>query len=279
MARSINRDVPSERAQNVRGFTPPQNDAERFFMRHIEDMARLVQKRGMVRFSSFLSDREQMLAKAAVPKGAGVSVGFDGGMPNAERKVLCLAPEGTPPDELQPPIACICITAKLVAGASAPQHKDYLGSLMGLSFERACIGDIFLPQTQQGTAYLFVQETVLRPVLDEICMIGRVNVTVQEIALADLPCFSQEARVLQSTTVPSLRLDAVLAAMVRCSRGMAADYITAGRVEINHVPVSSVHAAVYEQDIFTIRGKGRFQLVSLQGKSKKDRFIIEYFQF
>ncbi len=277
MARSTNQaQAPSAAPAAVRGFIPPQNDAERFLMRHIEDMAALVQKRGIDRYTSFLNDREQLLAKAAVPKGAAVAVSFVGGTPNAERKLMCLAPIG---QDVFAPIACVCITVKHCAGAALPQHKDYLGSLMGLSMERACIGDIILPNAPEGVAYAFVLQNVLPIVLQELTAIGRQSVTVQEIALADLPTFAQSARVMQSTTVPSLRLDAVLAAMMRCSRGMAAEYITAGRVEINHLPTGSVHANVYEQDIFTIRGKGRFQLVSLQGKSKKDRFVIAYFQF
>ena len=45
------------------------------------------------------------------------------------------------------------------------------------------------------------------------------------------------------------------------------------------LPAESVHAPVYEDDVFTVRGKGRFQLTALPGKSKKDRLIIEYFQY
>lgn len=245
-------------------------------MRHIEDMANLVQKRGLARCSNFLNDREQLLAKAAIPKGAQVEVCFVGGAPNAERKMLCITPLG---ETAYPPIACVQIAAKLSVGATAPLHKDYLGSLMGLSIERACIGDIILPEAQQGVAYVFVLDSVLPLLLQEVRTIGRIGVAVQEVSLDAVPALAHVARVVQSTTVPSLRLDAVLAAMVRCSRGMAAEYITAGRVEINHMPANSVHASVYEQDIFTIRGKGRFQLVCLRGKSKKDRFVIEYFQF
>lgn len=275
MARSTNaKEQPAQQA--VRGFIPPQNDAERFFMRHIEDLVRLAEKRGIVRYSDFLSDREQLLAKAAIPKGTQSSVCFEGGMSNAERKVLCILPYDEKPE---PPIACVRMQPKQISGAAMPRHKDYLGSLMALSFERACIGDIFLPDPRSGIAYVFMLQSVLPVVLQEVASIGRVNVTVEEILAEELPSFAQNARVIQSTTVPSLRLDAVLSAMLRCSRGQAADYISAGSVEINHVPVASVHASVYAQDIFTIRGKGRFQLVSLQGKSKKDRFIIEYFQF
>jgi RNA-binding protein YlmH len=43
--------------------------------------------------------------------------------------------------------------------------------------------------------------------------------------------------------------------------------------------VEKPHAPVYEQDVFTVRGKGRFRLTALPGKSKKDRSIIEFFQY
>lgn len=280
MARSINRNASSgSPSDNVRGFIPPQTDAERILMRHVEDLCRVCEKRGIARYTGFLNDREQLLAKAAVPKNAGVVARFTGGVPNAERKMLCVTPFGMTEEECVVPIACVKVLPKLISGAKPPVHKDYLGSLMGLSFERSCIGDILLPEDAKGAAYLFVQENVLPLVLQEFTSVGRICVQTQEIAFADLPDFAQVNRELQSTTVPSLRLDAVLAAMMRCSRGMAADYIAAGRVEINHLPTTSQHTGVYPQDIFTIRGKGRYQLVSLQGKSKKDRFIIEYFRF
>jgi len=67
--------------------------------------------------------------------------------------------------------------------------------------------------------------------------------------------------------------------MLRCSRGQAAELIAAGCAEVNHLPAVSAHTPVYEGDVFTVRGRGRFALTSLPGKSKKDRLIIEFFQY
>ena len=73
MARSID---PAPRA--VRGFVPARTDEERFLMRHVEDLARAAEGRGIARYSGFLSDREQDLARAAlnradVPESPGQS--------------------------------------------------------------------------------------------------------------------------------------------------------------------------------------------------------------
>ena len=107
---------------------------------------------------------------------------------------------------------------------------------------------------------------------------GRVKLRVAEIdpGCVHIPEIRREER---RDTVSSLRLDAVLSAMLHVSRGTAAELIEAGRVEINHLPVEKPHVPVYEQDVFTVRGKGRFRLTALPGKSKKDRSIIEFFQY
>ena len=86
MARSI------DAQPGVRGFVPAQNDEERFLMRHVEDLARAAFGRGIARYSAFLSDREQQLAQAALNRAGAPeeSCRFEGGWPDAERRVLCL---------------------------------------------------------------------------------------------------------------------------------------------------------------------------------------------
>ena len=272
MARSID---PQPKA--ARGFIPARSDDERYLMRHIEDLAHTAFSRDIARYSGFLSDREQDLARAALGR-AGVQEGFrfDGGWPEAERKILCLEPEFSYGES---PIRCVWLQCRALAGAALPAHKDYLGSLMGLELKREALGDIVLPEDQPGTAYVFALEPAAQLICCELFQAGHTELTTELLALEEVPQFPAAQREMRSATVSSLRLDAVLAAMLRCSRGMAAELIAAGRVEINHLPADKPHAPVYEGDVFTVRGKGRFGLTALPGKSKKDRQIIEFFQY
>ena len=58
----------------------------------------------------------------------------------------------------------------------------------------------------------------------------------------------------------SLRLDAVLAAMLHISRGDAVQLVKSGMVEVNHVSTASAHYEVFENDVFSIRGRGKYKL-------------------
>jgi RNA-binding protein YlmH len=273
MARSID---PAPKA--VRGFVPARSDEERYLMRHIEDLARTAESRGIPRYSAFLSDREQDLARAALNRAAVPEnvYHFEGGWPGAERRLLCLEPEGSWPDS---PLCCVRLTCRVQAGAALPAHKDYLGSLMGLELRREALGDIVLPSDAPGTAYVFALEPAAQLICQELLQAGRTELATRLLAPDEVPEFRTAERRKCTATVSSLRLDAVLAAMLHCSRGQASELVTAGRVEINHLPAEKPSAPVYEGDVFTVRGKGRFALTTLPGKSKKERLIIEFFQY
>ncbi len=274
MARSIENGAQDQRP--ARGYIPPQNDKERFLMRHIEDLARAAEARGIPRYSSFLSDREQALAKAALDKAGCGCWRFEGGYPEAERRIAAIEPEGAWADS---PLACVRLDCRAAPGAALPAHRDYLGSLMGLAIKREALGDIVLPAGSPGTAYVFALAPAARLICEELAQVGRAEVSCSPQPLEELPALAPAEQEKRTAAVSSLRLDAVLAAMLHCSRGAAAALIEAGRVEINHLPAASAHAPVYEGDIFTIRGRGRFALTALPGKTKKDRQIIEFFQY
>ncbi len=191
---------------------------------------------------------------------------FEGGWPDAERKLLCIEPEGSCPAN---PLCCVKLVCRALSGTALPGHKDYLGSLMGLELRREALGTSSSRPIRRALPMSFALETAGELICRELLQVGRTEVTTTLLPLDEVPEFPQAERKTQTATVSSLRLDAVLAAMLHCSRGMAASWMTAGRVEINHLPADSIHAPVYEGDVFTVRGKGRFGLTALPGKSRK----------
>ena len=83
----------------------------------------------------------------------------------------------------------------------------------------------------------------------------------------------------QTATVASLRLDAVLAAMLHISRGDAVQLVKSGMVEVNHVSTVSAHYEVFENDVFSIRGRGKYKLCGVGAKSRKGRTFVSYIEY
>ena len=257
----------------VRGFIPPQNDDERRLMRRVEELCRIAQEREIPRYTGFLSDREQVLASAACSRAGCTCTRFWGGYPDAERKVLCIEP----PDSWQEePLSVLKFTA---FGDTAPTHRDYLGAILGLGLDRACLGDLLQQPDAPGVFYALVLQDKAEFIAAELTGAGRATVKAELCDALPPDLSAGVVRELHEATVPSLRADAVLAAMMHTSRTKAAEYIAAGRVEINHLPLRAAHETAYARDIFTVRGVGRFRLQSIGGKSRKDRQFICYFQY
>lgn len=252
---------------------PPQNDDERRLMHRVEELCRVAMARGIPRYTGFLSDREQDLAQAACNKADCTCIRFWGGYAGAERRVLCIEP----PDAWQEePLAYLRFTAY---GDKLPTHRDYLGSILGLGLDRACVGDLLADPENADVFYAVVLAD--KQAFIDAELTGAGHCTVHTDCIDALPPHLAEgpARTMQEATVPSLRADAVLAVMLHTSRTRAAEYIAAGRVEINHLPLKAAHETAYAEDIFTVRGVGRFRLAAIGGKSRKDRLFISFYQY
>lgn len=260
----------------VRGFLPPQNEEERRFMRRVEELCTLAERRGIPRYTGFLSDREQSLAAAAANRAQVSSIRFWGGFEGAERRVLCIEPEDAWQEQ---PVACLHLHAHLAPGAQPPAHRDILGAALGLGLERVCLGDIRPDPDRPGEYYLFLLEGKADFVAANLTAAGHIRLDAQRCEEPPQSALREPERQLRQATVSSLRADSVLAAMLHTSRGQAAQAISEGRVQVNHVPLRSAHDAVYAGDIFTVRGSGRYRLQEIGGKSRSDRTFILFYQY
>lgn len=245
-------------------------------MRRVEELCRMAEQKGIPRHTGFLSDREQALAKAAMNRAECAFGEFRGGWPDAERRVLCLEPPDSWNEE---PIAVLRLQAMVQSGDKLPGHREYLGSILGLGLERTCVGDLIRHPSDETVTYAFVLEDKADFIASNLTAAGRCPIRAEQCNEVPQEALKQPERSLHEATVPSLRADTVLAAMMHTSRTLAADAIRAGRVEINHVLLRSAHEDVYTGDIFTVRGSGRYRLEAIGGKSKKDRIFITFYQY
>lgn len=235
----------------------PVNAEEREFYRHIADLT--AKQSFYPRFTAFLTEREQLLARTAAAS-AGADCFFWGGHETAVRRMFS-CPAAAPEDF---PLEAVTFFFR---DRDKLTHRDFLGSLMSLGIKRDQIGDIAVTG---GAAVIFASKTVT-PLFGEIEKVGRVGVRQQPGIHTDLP--RQEYEELTAVCA-STRIDAVVAAICGLSREKAANLVRAGAVVIGGVQCAHPSENVDEGDVFSVKGYGKFILDGTGALTKKGKTHI-----
>lgn len=228
---------------------------------------RLCARDSRPRFLGFL-DEASAAAVYAYAKNLHAQVVLYGGFDDAER----LMP-GILPDWCDQPLALFPIQPLTVTFSKsvALSHRDFLGALMALRIKRETIGDILV---ESGRAVLFVTDEIAGFILQELKKVGSTGVTVTEGYTDPLPATHSLADF--SSTVPSLRLDAVVSALCNQSRGTAAELIKRGMVSVNALVCEKGTRQICSGDVIKIRGKGKFIIADTDDLTRKQRIILKY---
>ena len=244
------------------------NPEEERFADRVDDLFALCREKNIVRFSSFLDERQQKIAQMVSLRYPESVFRFFGGYENAQRQMLGVFPEYLAPDEGEFPLVGVTATFRK---ADHPTHRDFLGALMALKIKREAIGDLVVIPPE-SKAVIFLSQPVVPLVLDELQKVGRIGIQLQIGVPQRLT--RQEQFQLISGTVLSPRLDAVLAVVLPLSREKVSQLITQGKVAVNHEETFRATVHLKQGDLLSVRGFGRFQLESFGAVSKKGRIHI-----
>ena len=220
--------------------------------------------------TGFLSPREQEMARFLFGNAEGLQ--FWGGFENAQRKCLIYLPDYYPEIPDDTPISCLRAT---FYKGDHPSHRDFLGALMGFGIDRACVGDICVGE---GYCDFFVLSELVPHLIRDFESAGRTKVRLTCLPLWE---FSPPEEKTESfyDTLPSLRLDAVVASGFRISRSKAGEYIAAGKASIEGLPCEKPDRQVEEGSTVSVRGLGKMKLAAIRGKTKKDRIGVEILRY
>ena len=220
-------------------------------------------------YTRFLEPPMEIACRAAA-NFAGCEVAFEGGYEGAERRMAGFYAGGA--EALSFPIRRLRVDWNARYGS--PGHRDILGALMGLGVGRETLGDIAL--LKEG-ALLFVHEDIADYVAANLESCGRVKVRVS-------PCGEEVAPpepegTLIYRTVPSQRLDAVLAAAYDLSRQKAQEMIRAELVKVDHAVETRADARLEAGSLVSARGLGRFRVQEVAGLTRKGRVGLRLFVY
>lgn len=216
----------------------------------------------------FLSPRELEMARFLFGEPEGLHA--FGGYGDAERKMLVYLPDYMEQSSLMEwdsPI--VCLRATFYQGDS-PNHRDFLGALMGAGIGRETVGDICVGQ---GQCDFFVTAEIAPYILQNFTSAGRVKLHLEQVPLSDAQIPEPEVKEIRDT-LASLRLDSIISSGFRVGRSLASQYVTQGKAAIDGLPCEKPDKAVAEGAKISVRGLGKLKLHSINGKTKKDRISV-----
>ncbi len=234
------------------------------------DLAEQARKTRKFQVSPFLNEAEQELARTVAANYEDINVEFDGGYHGAERqRAIFVHPDFR--GRLEGVAGILALRAQWKDSSRRVGHRDALGSLIGCGIDRSWAGDILV---SENSARFILDQKVAEAVKNGLLYIGGVKVTaIEEDDLANI--IPREERVKEiKATVASLRIDAVAAAGFGMSRTRAAEDIEAEKVQLNWQTVRNASQAVRQGDVISFRGRGRVEVESVGGQTKKNRTVV-----
>ena len=244
---------------------------ERVLLARVLDKLELAENRGIPAYTPFLTPGEQASAADLLSAWGNPRYAVFGGYEGAERAILYFPPDWQDPeDALADPEGPLAALEAVFPNGAALTHRDILGSLMGLGITREKLGDILV---LEGRCQVVALREALPILLSQWESAGRWQVSVREIPLSAL---TPRPPTVKNHPGHRGRPAAGRGAGRRLLhlRSKAADFISAGRVSINHRECMKGDRAVAEGDVLTCRGLGKCVLKEVLGSSKKGRIML-----
>ncbi len=256
----------------MRGFIPPRNSDETVFCKRAYSLCEKADRMGIKVFSEFLDLRQKELFVSQFNKFCGLYIRFYAGFTgDTERCVACVYSQWDEVYDYDYPIE---ILYSKIHGEDKLTHRDFLGAIMNLMIKREYIGDILVID---DSCYIACHTNMAPVIKGELKKVKRSFVDFDSY---DLPLdYTRTVSRTKSVTVASMRLDAVISAVLNISRSESAALIKQGLVSVNHLMTKHSDFEIMDGDVLSIRKYGKYKLLFDGSKSRKDRFFITYLKY
>lgn len=250
---------------------------EKLILSKMLDKINFCETRNLLQVTDFLDLAQQQLIKKFLQGQRIENYLFFGGFEEAERKAIAFYPEKLEnlirekKIDFNEWIKVLRITLPN-ENKGKYEHKNYLGALMKLGIKREKVGDILVDK--EG-ADIIIHKDILKFLQNNLSQLIRFQkVKIEEIDLKNLRKVNIQ-REQMTIAVSSMRLDNIVAELVKCSRSKATEILMQERVFVNYEVATKATKEIKEKDRITIRGKGRFEIQEIVGKTRKGNIILK----
>ena len=242
---------------------------EQILKGRLMDLAKRAYQQNIYTYSNYLSVSELSLLEDIKPDISYIHYECFGGNELCERQIVGFGSEDEFGYPGHFPISVIKVTPLLEKFSDTLNHRDFLGALMHLGLERNTLGDILV---KEKTAYIFCLETIADYICKELIKVKHTNVKC-EVTDMDIPAL-QPVLVDEEFPVASLRLDGIIASLLKCSRSEALSFFEDKKVTLNGHVTGRNSTLLKEGDIFSVRGYGKFIFSGSGGNTRKGKIYV-----
>lgn len=237
--------------------------ADRTCEKRLTELALRADKTGVAQLTGFLSPAEQAQAVICAKK-AGVPLFLSGEDGASERRIAAFAA-----DDWTPEWQAEWLTVRWSARAGSVTHRDVLGSVLALGIDRVNIGDIHV---SEDAAQIYARKPIAAYIAANLTRVGGVSVMVD--VAEESTAFKGEQPSEVRASLASPRLDAILGAVWRLSRGRAAELVLSGRVQVDHRLELKPDRQLMVGATISTRGLGRVRVLEIGAKTRKGRTFV-----
>ena len=245
------------------------NDREdELALSYILDKVELALKRSQPLFTYFLNPYHLHLARPILEELARINFFEYGGYSRAERRILGLMPDYYLREMVESPITILSITGQF--RFQKVSHRDFLGAILGTGIKREMVGDLVV---FRGGCQVVIAKEIKDYLIFNLEQVHKVGVEIEEIGAKELKIEPEKVKLIEDT-VPSLRLDSVASSGFGTSRTKMSQEIEQGKVKVNWKVIKDTAYLITEDDLISIRGRGRVEIDELFGESRRGRLKI-----
>lgn len=221
-----------------------------------------------IKFTDFLDEFECSVCISFFKSMHFDNFKLDGGYENASRKMLAVYSDESLCRTFPFKVLKITFSNELYLN-----HRNILGALMNLNLARFVIGDICLIE---GHAYVFCTTEAATVIKNELKSVGKSSVTIED---AEHFKDYEPQKLLEQHIISSERLDCIVAALGNFSRNKAEDLISSSLVFVNGIAEKNSAKKIKENSKISVRGLGKFEILSLSERTHKDRIKLKINKF
>lgn len=236
------------------------------------DKKKICNSKNKITYTDFLNEKEQRVIEKNVKLE---NAFFYGVNENADRKILVFYPEKLTEELVRKSLKSVLSGIRIILKNDQIgnyEHKNYLSALIKIGIDRGKIGDILVDDYGADIIAFDMNKEFIIQSLSELTRFRKANIDV--ISIDDIK--QKIDRFEESTIiVSSMRIDNIVAELAGCSRTNADEYINSEKVFVNYETALKVSKTIFEGDIVTIRGKGKFRIDGLVRNTRNNRFVIK----